>query len=87
MKKPTKFITNSWRIARNSDRRCRGGHRHCETFGQGERLMRIIERYPVALVNAVLRGMRQEAIDSHMLSALEAGPHIDEPDVRRVYPE
>ena len=49
--------------------------------------MIIIERYPVALVNAVLRGLRQEAIDSNMLSALEAGPHIDEPDVWRVYPE
>ena len=49
--------------------------------------MRVIERYPVALVNAVLRGLRQEAIDSNMLSSLEAGPHVDEPDVRRVYPE
>ena len=87
VKKPTKFITNSWYIAKNLNRRCRGGHRHSETVGQGERLMRVIERYPVALVNAVLRGLRQEAIASNMLSSLEAGFHVDEPDVWRVYPE
>ena len=49
--------------------------------------MRVIDRYPVALVNAVLRGLRQEAIDSIMLSALDAGLHVDEPDVWRVHPE
>ena len=50
-------------------------------------MMRVVERYPVALVNAVLRGLRQEAIVRNMISSLEAGPHIDEPDVWQVYPE
>ena len=50
-------------------------------------MMRVIERCPVALVNAVLRGLRQEAIVRNMISSLEVGPHIDEPDVCQVYPE
>ena len=49
--------------------------------------MRVIEGYPVALVNAVLRGLRQEAIARNVVSSLEAGPHVDEPDVWRVCPE
>ena len=41
--------------------------------------MRITERYTVRLVNAVMRSLREEV--KEQLGALEAGQHVDEPDV------
>ena len=49
--------------------------------------MRIIERYPVRLVNAVLIASRQELKKRYQLGALEAGQHVDEPDVWLTSPE
>ena len=49
--------------------------------------MRIIERYPVRLVSAVLRALRQEMKKRYLLGALEAGQHVDEPDVWLTSPE
>ena len=43
--------------------------------------MRVVERYPVRLLNAVLRALRQEVKERYQLSAMEAGQHVDEPDV------
>ena len=49
--------------------------------------MRIIERYHVRLVNAVLKALRQEVEKRYQLGALEAGQHVDEPDVWLTNPE
>eukprot|EP00959_Pyramimonas_sp_CCMP1952_P002249 46646-Pyramimonas_sp.AAC.1 len=49
-------------IARELTRRCLGRVRHCQTVGPGRRGMRAIERYPPKFVDAVLRGLRREAI-------------------------
>ena len=49
--------------------------------------MRVIERYPVRLVNAVLKVLRQEVEKRYQLGALEAGQHVDEPDVWLTNPE
>ena len=49
--------------------------------------MRIIERYPFRLVNAVLKALRQEVKRRYQLGALEAGQHVDELDVWLTSPE
>ena len=49
--------------------------------------MRIIERYPLRLVNAILRGLVQEAQSLSSLYAFEVGQHVDEPEVWQIYPE
>jgi hypothetical protein len=43
--------------------------------------MRIVERYPLRLVNAVLKALRQEMLATYELNAMEAGQHVDEPDI------
>ena len=43
--------------------------------------MRISQRYPIRLVNAVLKTLRQEVKKRYKLGTLEAGQHVDEPDV------
>ena len=50
--KPTGWMANSIKVAKALDRRCSGGHRHCNIFTGGPHTMCIIERYPVRLVNA-----------------------------------
>ena len=49
--------------------------------------MRFVERYPVRLVNALLKVLRQEVEKRFQLGALEAGQHVDEPDVWLTSPE
>ena len=49
--------------------------------------MRIIERNSVRLLNAVLKALRQEVKKRYQLGALEAGQHVDEPDVWLTSPE
>ena len=80
-------MTNSMKVAKALDRRCPGGHRHCNIFSGGAHTMRIIERYPVRLVNVVLKALRQEVKKRYQLGALEAGQHVDEPDVWLTSPE
>ena len=62
VRKPTGWMTNSLKMAKALRRRCSGGHRHCNLFSGGAHTMRIIERYPVRLVNAVLRALRRCAV-------------------------
>ena len=69
------------------DRRCSGGHRRCNIFCRGAHTMRIIERFTVRLVNAVLNALRQEVEKRYQLGALEAGQHVDQPDVWLTNPE
>ena len=45
------------------------------------------ERYPIRHVKAVLRALRQELRERHQLSAIEAGQHVDEPDVWLTKPD
>ncbi len=49
--------------------------------------MQMIERCPVALANAVLKGLRVELAQKGELATLEAGSHVDEPDVWQTHPE
>ena len=39
------------------------------------------ESYPIRLVNAMLRALRQEVKERYQLNAIEAAQHVDEPDV------
>ena len=81
VRKPTGWMTNSLKVANALGRRGSGGHRHCNLFSGGAHTMRIIERHPVRLVNAVLRALRQEVKERYQWSAMEAGQHVDEPNV------
>ena len=49
--------------------------------------MRVAERHPLRQVNAVLRALRREVRERNQLSAIEAGQHVDEPDVWLTNPE
>ena len=73
-------------IAVRLDRKCvneksEENHRHCDLLKLDKKSMRVIERCPVALVNAVLKGLRVELTQKGELAMLEAGSHVDEPDV------
>ena len=85
VRKPTGWMTNSMKVAKALDRRCSRGHRHCNIFCGGAHKMRIIERHPVRLVNAVLKALRQEVEKWYQLAALEAGQHVDEPGYEEIY--
>ena len=84
---PRVWMTNSLKVAKALDRRCSGGHRHCNLFSAGAHKMRVVERYPVRLVNAVLRALRQDVKERCQKRAMEAGHHVDEPDVWLRNPE
>ena len=58
VRKPTGWMTNSTKVANALDRRYSGGHRHCNLFSANAHKMRVIECYPVRLVNRVLRASR-----------------------------
>ena len=49
--------------------------------------MRIGARYPLRLVNAVLRALRQEMLAKYEFNIMEAGQHVDEPDVWQTNPD
>ena len=92
VKKPTKWMTNGKEIAVRLDRKCvsekkEEKHRHCDLLKLDKKGMRVIEKYPVALVNAVLRGLRTELNSKCELATLEAGSHVDEPNVWQTHPE
>ena len=87
VRKPTGWMTNSMKVGKVLERRCPGGHRHCNIFSGGAHTMRITERYPVRLVNVVLKAQRQEVKKRYQLGTLEAGQHVDEPDVWLTSPE
>ena len=85
-RKPTGWMTNSPKIAKAPDRRCCGGQT-LQLFSAGAHKMRVAERYPLRLVNAVLRALRREVRERNQLSATETGQHVDEPDVCLPNPE
>ena len=92
VKKSTRWMTNANEIAVRLDRKCVNEkstekHRHCDLMQLDKTGMRVIERYPVALVNAVLKGLRKELSMKGVLAMLEAGSHVDEPDAWQTYPE
>ena len=76
VRKPKGWMTNSMKVAKALDRTCSGGHRHGNIFSGGPHTMRTTERYPVRLVNAVLKSLRQEVKRRYQLGALEAGQHV-----------
>ena len=53
----------------------------------GPHKTRVAERHPIRLVIAVLRAFRQEVRERSQLSVIEAGQHVDEPDVWLINPE
>ena len=85
-------MTNAKEIAARLDRKCvsegkEEKHRHCDLLKLDKKGMWAIEKYPVALVNAVLKGLRTELNSKCELATLEAGSHVDEPDVWQTHPE
>ena len=71
--------------AKALDRRCSGGHRHCNIFSGGPHTMRIIERYSFRHVNAVLKALRQEVKKRVPVGRLDST--FDEPDVWLTSPQ
>ena len=57
-KKPTKFMTNSARVAEELTKRCRGLHAHQRLMG-GKRA-EAAAKYPPELCGAICRGLMQE---------------------------
>ena len=57
-KKPTKFMTNSWCIAKELDRRCDGSHVHQALLGGSRASSAAI--YPEELCKAMCRGLLKE---------------------------
>ena len=65
VRKSTGWMTNSSKVAKTLDRKCSGEHRHDSAPAERRKHMQKIrsatrERYPIRLVNAVLRALRQE---------------------------
>ncbi|CAK0798994.1 unnamed protein product, partial [Prorocentrum cordatum] len=94
VQKATRWLTNSAVIARAVGSRCtnRGcpdnarKHRHCQLI-ENPRTWRGKERYPLKLVTAILKGLREELRAKHVLFSFEAGAHVDEPDAWDIHPE
>ena len=63
-KKPTKFMTNSARVAEELTRRCRGLHAHQRLMG-GKRA-EAAAKYPPELCRAICRGLIQEKIEKKL---------------------
>lgn len=89
---PTRWVTDSPAISARLNRSCsnaRGGavHRHRDVMQLSSNGRRVMERYPVGLVKAVLKGLREQLILVGALGALEAGPRVDEPDPWNAHPE
>ena len=55
-RKPTMWITNSWYIARELQRRCNGNHRHEALMGGKAALAQV---YPERLCKAIVRGLKK----------------------------
>ena len=55
-RKPTMWITNSWHIARELQRRCTGDHQHEVLMGGKAVLAQV---YPEGLCKAIVRGLRR----------------------------
>ena len=72
-KKSTTFMTNSYHIARELDRRCDGTHAHQKLIAG--RAMRA-ERYPPALCRAICRGLIREERNraEHVRAVAEVSP-------------
>ena len=56
-KKPTSFLTNSWCVAKELDRRCDGGHEH---FSLMEGRAKKAAIYPKPLCEAVCKGIKEQ---------------------------
>ena len=76
-KKPTKFMTNSWLIGRELNRRCDGTHGH-QPLIDGR--ARDAARYPSALCRTICRGISKEKMKRacRLTAALAVsdGPHV-----------
>lgn len=80
--KPTRWVTNSWEIAKELQRRCNGGHQH-ETLMGGKAAAAAV--YPPQLCQAVVRGLRRHLRAQGKLSEvkLEESHVIEVMAVRR----
>ena len=77
VRKETNWMTNSKRLAEAIEGNCDGTHRHVHLINGRARHAQV---YPPRLVNAILKGIRQELRDMGELSALNelvAGPCPD----------
>ena len=79
-RKATVFMTNDENIAEAVDRRCFGGHDHIQLLNGRAKAC---EKYPLRLVAAIPRALRQsEPRDAAKHTELEAGPTLEEPQLR-----
>ena len=84
IRKETKWLTNSAFIAKTLEGVCRNEladgewHRHIQLIGGRAKAAQV---YPIKLVHAILRGLKQELRETHNLSAVEeeiTGPAPDD---------
>ena len=84
--KPTRWVTNSWEIAKELQRRCNGGHQH-ETLMGGKAAAAAV--YPPQLCQAVVRGLRRhlraqgklsevKLEESHVIEVMAVRRQLDE---------
>ena len=95
IQKPTRWITNLAAIDAAIGFRCQNmkspecdRHRHCKLLGNRDKeVWRVSERYPPALVAAILRALREELVHRRVLHAFDAGDHCGQPDELQCWPE
>ena len=96
--KPSTWVTNFPRLAKALNRRCSNlsepdrnkWHRHCcvlaNTVNRKE-IWRHVERHPPKIVSTILQCVRDHLRETHQISWLDAGQHVDEPDEWDIAPE
>ena len=77
VKKATGWMTNSKMVAEEVGVLCKGGHIHVPLVGARAKAR---EKYPVNLVKAIIRGIRNELKIGFGTHALEVGATIEEPE-------
>ncbi|CAK0823033.1 unnamed protein product [Prorocentrum cordatum] len=76
--KPTGWMTNSREVAKQVGIVCDGSHEHVHLL---ERRAKAAERYPLGLVKAILKGIRNELKIGKGVHAFEVGQTAEEPDI------
>ncbi|CAK0854151.1 unnamed protein product, partial [Prorocentrum cordatum] len=76
--KPTGWMTNSREVAKQVGVVCDGSHEHVHLL---ERRAKAAERYPLGLVKAILKGIRNELKIGRGIHAFEVGQTAEEPEI------
>ncbi|CAK0829612.1 unnamed protein product, partial [Prorocentrum cordatum] len=76
--KPTGWMTHSREVAKQVGIVCDGSHEHVHLL---ERRAKAAERYPLGLVKAILKGIRNELKIGKGIHAFEVGQTAEEPEI------